>query len=369
MTHTNHTLHIPLTHAPYDIHIKNEQLSHIEDILSPLSLGKKIAIITQDTVQTLYAEPLNAALKTSGYDSRIITVPDGETSKSIEHLYAIITTLLQHSFERNDTLIACGGGVVGDLTGFVAATYLRGINFIQVPTTLLAQVDASIGGKTGINHEKGKNLIGAFYQPRAVIIDPSTLSTLPLREFRSGMAEVIKYGIISNPRLFSMLEEKSTQLSTYTFSDNVSIWESIIHASCKDKAEIVTKDERENNLRAILNFGHTIGHGIEAASGYSRYLHGECVAFGMIAATYLSLQLGKCDPTLLTKIRSLILAYGFLDKATRCDTNKIFDALMLDKKIKNGTLRFVLPKTIGTVDIVDDTDMSLIKEAISYVID
>jgi 3-dehydroquinate synthase len=279
-----------------------------------------------------------------------------------------VTELLNRKFERRDTLIALGGGVVGDLTGFLAASYLRGINFIQVPTTLLAQVDASIGGKTGVNHEMGKNLIGAFYQPKCVYIDTKTLESLPKREFRSGMAEVIKYGVIRNPKLFTLLEDNVEVLKSFDVNQRSDLWRTIITESCKDKAYVVAKDEKESNLRAILNFGHTIGHGIEADAKYTGYLHGECVAFGMISAAYIAVQMKMCSQDVLNRITNLIEAYGFDTVAKGNNIEKILDIMKLDKKVKDGKMRFILPTQIGEVVIRDDLSESLVRSAIQEVL-
>lgn len=362
------TIPVQLSLNPYNIVVGHDHLSQIGDVLETFENGKKIAIITHPNLVGLYADRVKTSCEAKGYDVSIITVPVGETSKDFHKLYDLVTELLKRKFERQDTLIAVGGGVVGDLTGFLAASYLRGINFIQVPTTLLAQVDASIGGKTGVNHEMGKNLIGAFYQPKCVYIDTKTLESLPLREFRSGMAEVIKYGVIRNPKLFALLEKHVDTLKSFDVNTRSDLWRTIITESCKDKAYVVAKDEKESNLRAILNFGHTIGHGIEADAKYTGYLHGECVAFGMIAATYIAVQMKMCSQDVLNRITHLISAFGFDTVAKGNNVDKIMDIMTLDKKVKNGKMRFILPKHIGDVVIRDDLSESLVRSAVEEVL-
>ena len=362
------TIPVELAQNSYKILVGHDHLSKIGDTVASFDNGKKIAIITHPDLVPLYAETIQASCEAKGYEVSIITVPVGETSKDFHKLYDLVTELLTLKFERRDTLIAVGGGVIGDLTGFLAASYLRGINFVQVPTTLLAQVDASIGGKTGVNHELGKNLIGAFYQPQCVYIDTKTLESLPQREFRSGMAEVIKYGVIRNQKLFDLLEEHLETFKTFDVTNNPELWRTIITESCKDKAYVVSKDEKESNLRAILNFGHTIGHGIEADAKYTGYLHGECVAFGMISAAYIAVQMKMCSQDVLTRLTNLIEAYGFDTVSKGNDVEKILDIMKLDKKVKDGKMRFILPTQIGEVVIRDDLSESLVRSAIKEVV-
>lgn len=287
------------------------------------------------------------ALAVAGFEPLLLKVPAGETAKSLKTVQACYDQLAAHRLERKSFIVALGGGVVGDLAGFVAATYLRGIAFVQVPTTLLSQVDSSVGGKVGVNLKAGKNLVGAFYQPRLVLCDLSSLVTLPDREYRSGLAEVIKYGIIYDAQLFKKLERdmpKLLQRRTETLA-------AVVARCCEIKAEVVRQDETESGLRAILNFGHTVGHALEAISGYGRFLHGEAIAIGQVAAARLSAGLlGLTDPE-LRRIRELLTKAGLPTtmKLSPAQQQKATRAMMLDKKVSAGEVKFVLASRIGKV--------------------
>jgi 3-dehydroquinate synthase len=341
-------IRVELGERSYDIITGSNILEGIGDALKPFGLSPKIAIVSNPTVFSLYGEYLSASVKKAGFDLLTVTIPDGEEYKDllwVEHIY---DELLKHKLDRSSALIALGGGVIGDITGFAASTYMRGISCIQVPTTLLAQVDSSVGGKTGVNHKLGKNMIGTFWQPRLVWIDIATLKTLPRRELLAGLAEVIKYGIIYDEKLFEFLEvnrEKILNLDSNALTF-------IIKRSCEIKAEIVSKDERESGLRSILNYGHTIGHAIETVTGYTRFLHGEAVAIGMCLEARLSQMINLIDKDRVSKIKAIIDSYGLpSEMPADIDMNSILSSMQLDKKAVAGELKFILPEKIGWVRI------------------
>jgi len=283
----------------------------------------------------------------AGFEPVLITVPAGESAKSLKSVQSCYDQLALHKLERKSFIVALGGGVVGDLAGFVAATYLRGIPFVQVPTTLLAQVDSSVGGKTGVNLKAGKNLVGAFYQPRLVLCDLDALKPLPEREFRAGLAEIIKYGIIADAKLFARLER---DLPKILKRDSKALSE-IIARCCEIKAEIVSQDETESGLRAILNFGHTIGHAIENSSGYGKFLHGEAISIGQVAAATLSHKIFGLSERDVERIENLFKRAGLpvQIKLNSTQRKKLFNAMKLDKKVSGGEIKFVLAKRIGRV--------------------
>ncbi len=307
--------------------------------------GTRIGLVTDAAVATRYGEPLARSLKEKGFDVHVITVPSGEKSKALAQAGRLYRDLSRSQFERKSWLIALGGGVVGDLTGFVAATFLRGIPFVQVPTTLLAQVDAAIGGKTGVDIPEGKNLVGAFYQPRWIWLDPSLLKSLPVAHIRNGLAEVIKYGAIRDAKLFALLEKKMDTLAKGWSKE----WDPIIERCALIKAEVVQKDPLETKgLRAILNFGHTVGHAVEATGGYKDYLHGEAVSIGMFVASAVSQQMGLLEPIDRIRLNTLLSRAGLpaqVKKPIPRDT--LMRYLARDKKAEGGTVRFVLLGKIG----------------------
>ncbi len=315
-------------------------------------LNKRCALITNPTVGALYRKAAVASLEDAGFLPLVIEIPDGEEYKNLTEIEKVYDRLLEERLERGSAIIALGGGVVGDMAGFVAATYLRGVPYFQVPTTLLAQVDSSVGGKTGVNHRLGKNLIGAFYQPLGVYIDPELLKTLEAREVRAGLAEVVKYGIIWEGSFFEMLEESGTSLGDISTGKVIEL----IEHSCRIKAEVVAKDERESGVRAILNLGHTFGHAIEALTNYSKYKHGEAVAIGMVMAGKFAVKLGICDAQVPERIEKLLEAIGLETHVDGLEPKEFLAAMKLDKKVKGGTLRFVLPKAIGEVSLCDISD-------------
>lgn len=313
-----------------------------------LNLGTKCAIITDRNVEKFFAQNAVKSLKKFGFEPAIISVPAGENSKRIAVVEKCYDQLAAHRLERKSFIVALGGGVVGDLAGFVAATYLRGIPFVQVPTTLLAQVDSSVGGKTGVNLKAGKNLVGAFYQPRLVLCDLRTLRQLPEREFRAGIAEVIKYGIIYDADFFEYIEHHLKKLLERDYST----LQTIIARCCEIKAEVVSQDETESGLRAILNFGHTIGHAIENSFGYGKFLHGEAISIGQVAAAKLSHKILGLPSGDAERIEKLFIRAGLpvKIKLNPAQRKKLFAAMLLDKKVSGGDVKFVLAKKIGAVE-------------------
>lgn len=351
---------VELGERSYGIFIGSDILNELGERIKGFKFSR-VAIVSNPTVYALYGNTLLGSLKKAGFDVPTVIVPDGEEYKDLLWTNVIYGELLKYKLDRTSALIALGGGVIGDITGFVASTYMRGISFIQVPTTLLAQVDSSVGGKTGVNHPLGKNMIGTFYQPRLVWTDINTLKTLPENEFFAGMAEVIKYGVIWDEDLFRFLEanrEKILNLERLAL-------EHILKRSCEIKAEVVSRDERESGQRAILNYGHTIGHALETATGYTAFLHGEAVAIGMHLEARLSSLLGLISDAEVKRIHSLIKAYNLpSEMPPHIDMNKIISAMQLDKKAVAGELKFVLPEKIGTVKIMGVSDRDKIVESI-----
>ncbi|MEE8328458.1 MAG: 3-dehydroquinate synthase [Thermodesulfovibrionia bacterium] len=319
-----------------------------------------VAIISNKKVFQLYKDDLLKSIRESGIRHEIFLIPDGEEYKESLWISYLYGELLKARFDRDSLLVALGGGVVGDMTGFVASTYMRGVRYVQVPTTLLAQVDSSVGGKTGINHPLGKNMIGTFYQPSLVLIDVDTLKTLPDKELCSGIAEIIKYGVIADSELFGFLENKGREAS---FSKDNLIH--VIKRSCEIKADIVSRDEREAGLRAVLNFGHTIGHAIETVTDYKRFLHGEAIAIGMCAAAELAVRLRILQKKDAERIKSLIELYNLPVKIpSGIDVSDILGAMEIDKKVRAGRLRFILPESIGNVRIEENISIEIIKEVL-----
>lgn len=350
------TLTVELPDRQYPIHVGPGLLDEAP-LLTPYLAGRQVMIVTNDTVAPLYLARLKAAL--DGYDVHEVILPDGEATKNLEHVEKIWDALLAAGFNRRATLVALGGGVIGDMTGFAAACYQRGIAFIQVPTTLLSQVDSSVGGKTGVNHPRGKNMIGAFHQPRAVIIDTDTLKSLPPRELSAGLAEVIKYGLIRDEAFMSWLEDNMTGLRAL---DTGLLTEAILK-SCAIKAEIVVEDETEQDVRAHLNLGHTFGHAIETAMGYGCWLHGEAVGAGMMMATDLSARLGWIDTNMVGRVNALLEAAELPRHApSQVSAERFLELMHLDKKVMDNRLRLVLLRAPGEACITDDIDEALVHE-------
>jgi 3-dehydroquinate synthase len=344
------TLHVALGPRSYAIHVGPGLLAAAGGLLAPLLSQPRAIIVTNPVVAAHWLAPLQASLQAAGIASESIVIPDGETFKSWSTLHDLLTRLLELNAERSTTLVALGGGVVGDIGGFAAAIYQRGMPFVQVPTTLLAQVDSSVGGKTAINHAHGKNMIGAFHQPRAVLIDTDCLRTLPDREFAGGLAEVIKTAAIRNLDFFEWLEANLPRLLARDA-------DALVHAvaeSCRIKAEIVAADERESGDRALLNFGHTFGHAIETGLGYGEWLHGEAVAAGMVQAARLSERLGTIDGADVLRLRRLLERAGLPVEAPRLGAERYLALMGRDKKVVAGSMRFVLLDGIGAARIRSD---------------
>lgn len=351
---------VELEQRSYDILIGHNSLTGLAEHIKTLPVGRTGAIITNPALNRLYGESLSRSLSGAGYRITTIELPAGERYKTLKSVSRIYDALIGEKFERSSFIIALGGGVIGDIAGFAAATYLRGIPYIQVPTSLLAQVDSSVGGKTGVDHHLGKNLIGAFYQPLLVWIDVGVLKTLPRRELIAGMAEVIKYGVIADEQFFKFIEGH--------YKDILSLdKDTLIHTvarSCEIKAMIVSSDEREKGLRAILNFGHTIGHAVETITGYRKYRHGEAVAMGMVFAAKLAFNLGLCEDKIATDIERLCRRAGLKTKLPETDLSVLTDILSRDKKVADGKVRFVLPVRIGEVKIVEDADNDVLQRTL-----
>ncbi len=353
------TVHVALGERSYDILIGDGLLSgELTRLSAKLKLGRRCAIITDSTVRPLYGATVRDALAGAGLQASLLTVPAGENSKSLKVSGELYEHLATAQLSRRSFIVALGGGVVGDLAGFIAATYLRGVDFVQAPTTLLAMVDSSVGGKVAINLPQGKNLVGAFYQPRLVLADLALLRSLPEREFRSGMAEVIKYGVIYDAKLFELLEQRLDAL----MAKDMAQLAPVIARCCEIKADVVSQDERESGLRAILNFGHTVGHAIEAVAGYGGYLHGEAVAIGMLAAARLSQKRGGLGAADVARIESLLRRAGFDLTLPAVPFAKIIAPMRVDKKAVEGKLRFVLARRIGEVFVTDAVTEADIEE-------
>jgi 3-dehydroquinate synthase len=342
----------------YPVTIEDNAIERLGQILTELRVPERVFIVSSPLVWRLHGRRVARAV-----NAESILVPDGERHKQLLTVVRIYDALVRANADRASTLVTFGGGVIGDMAGFAAATYLRGITLVHVPTTLLAQVDSAIGGKVGVNHPLGKNLIGAFYQPNAVVIDPTVLATLPRREFRAGLYEVVKYGVTSSPALFDRLTRDRTAI----FAREPEALTPVIAESCRIKASVVSADEREAGLRRILNFGHTAGHAIEAVTKYRRYRHGEAVAYGMLVAAELATARGALAERDQKAIAEMIAGLGPLPAIADVSTSQILDAVRHDKKVVSGRLHFVLPTAIGTTTIVDDVTEKEIREALRKV--
>jgi 3-dehydroquinate synthase len=339
------TVSVSLGERSYDILIQAGLLEKLGGRLKKLGVTGKVGVVTDRHVAGHYARNLLGTLRRSGIEAVPIILAPGEQSKTLKTIEHILDALACHRFERTSLLLALGGGVVGDLTGFAAAIYQRGISFIQIPTTLVAQVDSSVGGKTGVDHRLGKNLIGAFYQPRAVWIDPLTLRTLPTREWVAGLAEVIKYGIIADEKFFAYLQREMPALQRR----DSRVVTAVIERSCEVKAGVVAADERESDRRRILNYGHTIGHALEALGGYKSLIHGEAVGIGLVQEADLACYQGICDRTVVEKIRDVVRAAGLSDRMPAWPPAEVWKAMLHDKKVSGGQVIGVWPERIGHV--------------------
>ena len=349
---------VPLSNNSYEVTIRPGMINCIGKELIRIGIknDRKILIISNEEISNLFGEKLLKNLKDYNFRAEVFNLKAGESHKNLASLKNIYDAAFDFSLDRNSLMIALGGGIVGDVTGFAASTWLRGIDYIQIPTTLLSMVDSSVGGKTAVNHPKGKNLIGAFYQPKAVFIDPETLITLPKREFKAGIAEVIKYGVIKDKALFKFLENDCNRDKILKLDNECLI--KIINASIQTKAYIVSKDEKESGIRAILNYGHSFGHVIENLCGYGEYLHGEAISIGMKIAGDIATEKGLWLEEHSLRQNNLIESYGLPIKIPNINKNDVITILMGDKKVRDGKMRFVLPKKIGEVDIFDDIEES-----------
>ena len=372
------TIAVELGEKSYPIVIGAGNLSQLGPLLLEQGIkpGSKVLLVTNPVVDLHYGAPCRASLTAAGLAVVSLVIEAGEDQKTPATVALIHDAAFAAKLERGSLIVALGGGVVGDMAGFAAATWLRGIAVVQVPTTLLAMVDAAIGGKTGVNHPGGKNLIGAFHQPRLVLIDPSVLATLPVQEFRAGMAEVIKYGVIGDSELFTALEAAALKASVIKDTSGAgglasrealgeALLQSLLERSAAAKARVVAADEREGGLRAILNYGHTLGHCVETLSGYGTYLHGEAVGLGMLAAGALSRHLGLWSAQDESRQRALIAAAGLPLNWPPLDPEAVLACLQGDKKVRQGKVRFVLPTAIGQVEIRDDIDPELIRQVLA----
>ncbi len=350
------TLEVDLGSRSYPIYIGGGLIDQ-PVLFSACEKATSIYIVTNTTIEPLYADRLTKTLETLGKPVRRIVLPDGESYKDWKHLQLIFDALLTHGADRQTMLVALGGGVIGDMTGFAAASFMRGIRFIQVPTTLLAQVDSSVGGKTGINHPLGKNMIGAFHQPEAVIADLNTLKTLPPRELSAGLAEVIKHGVIADAQFLDWIEAHTQALLT---CDTEAMAHAVLR-SCEIKSAVVSADEREGGVRATLNFGHTFGHAIEAGMGYGKWLHGEAVGCGMVLGANLSCRLGQITQAELDRLTNIIQSMKLPIEPPKFGTERYMELMQVDKKTEGGTIRYVLLEKIGKAHIKSVPDATVIE--------
>ena len=364
MNKDNLHIKVSLTSNPYEIVIGKSSLECLGDELCKIGFkdGLKVLVVSNKEVSDHYSDYIIKSLIKSKFNPKLLILKAGEEQKNQSSIDLIHDAAYEARLERGSLMIALGGGVIGDMTGFAAATWLRGIHVVQIPTTLLAMVDASIGGKTGINHSKGKNLIGAFHQPKLVLIDPQTLFTLPAREFSAGMAEIIKYGVISDLELFELLE-KQENISDFSRINEKLLIE-VIKRSAKSKAEIVIKDEKESVIRAFLNYGHTFGHVIENLCGYGKWLHGEAVAMGMVAVGQLAVQKGLWKKIEAERQKKLIQKAGLPSEWPELEIENVLSSLQGDKKVKNGKVSFVMPLKIGDVKVFNNISNQDIQECL-----
>jgi 3-dehydroquinate synthase len=351
---------VNLGERSYNIYIDVANLNIIGKLIQDMKVNQKVLMISDTTVGELYGLQLIKLLEELDFTAELYCVSPGEHSKSLDDAMKLYTKAITLGLDRNSVIIALGGGVIGDLSGFVAATYLRGIPFVQIPTSLLAQVDSSVGGKVAVNHPMGKNLIGAFYQPRAVVIDIDFLTSLPDRELYTGLAEVIKYGMIADKKFFTYLREHSQRI----LDKDSSILTEIVRRSCEIKACIVEEDECESSIRAILNFGHTIGHAIEANTDFSIYNHGEAVAIGMYGAALISNHLGRCSKITIDTLKHTLIQFNLPVYAPECNVDDLFKLLYRDKKVLDNKINWVLLDEIGEVSICNQVPENIVKMAL-----
>jgi 3-dehydroquinate synthase len=352
-------IHVNVAPRPYTVEIGVGHLARLGALLDGAGVSRKRVVVSSPVVWKLHGDAVSAALP----DTQVILIPDGERHKQLPTVTRIYDALVKQQVDRGATLVGVGGGVLGDVTGFAAATYLRGIDVVHVPTTLLAQVDSAIGGKVGVNHALGKNLIGAFHQPRLVVIDPTVVSTLPRREFRAGLYEVVKYGMTSSRALFDRVASSIRSL----FDRKPEALTPIIAESCAIKAEVVARDERESGPRRVLNFGHTAGHAIEALTKYKRFRHGEAVAYGMLVAAQVAVSRGQLADAERTRLATLIQQLGPLPSIADLAVADMLEAMRRDKKVVGGTLHYVLSTAVGEHLIVDDVTEAQLGDALRAV--
>lgn len=351
--------------ARYEIQVGHGILEQVGAACAALGLGRRVALITDETIGGFYLEPVSSSLSAAGFEVLEVLAPGGEGSKNLSAIEGVFSQLIEAGLDRGAWVLALGGGILGDMAGFVAATYLRGVPFVQVPTTIVAQVDSSIGGKTGINHTLGKNLIGAFHQPKLVFSDTATLRSLPREERVSGLAEVVKHGIIRDPELFAFLEGHIEEVIDMSIGSDDLDW--LIARNATIKAAVVSSDEKEGGLRAILNYGHTIGHAIEAATDYARYRHGEAVILGMLAVGEIAFRRGLLCGEDRRRQDALLERLGVPEGLSNVLPEHILERTRADKKRIDGKARYILAQSIGTVEIDDDVDDASALAAIEYV--
>lgn len=343
-------LFVDLGKNSYDILI-SDRFSGLPKALAEINAPKKLLVVTDTNVEKLYANEVNSLLLENGYDSKVYAFKAGEENKGMDSILGICGACIEHEMDRKSMIVALGGGVVGDMAGFAAAIFMRGINFVQIPTTLLSQSDSSVGGKTGIDFMESKNILGSFHQPKLVYMNVSTLKTLPPEQFVSGMGEVIKHGIIRDADFFDYLEENASKIKTLDSETLIKMDKT----NCSIKADVVMHDEKEMGLRAILNFGHTIGHAVESAYDF-KMTHGECVGIGMVAASYIAYKRNMIDEAMLNRIEKILVSYGFKTRVKLPEKETVYSFMQKDKKKIAGKLKFVLPVTIG--DVVQTTDVT-----------
>jgi len=351
---------VNLAERSYTVHVERGALDRAASLLPRGLKVTRAFIVSDENVAPLYAKRAEASFAAAGLPVSVAVMPAGEGEKNLARLEWLYHEIVKAGLDRKSLVIALGGGVVGDVAGFAAATYMRGVPLMQVPTTIVAQVDSSIGGKTGVDLPEGKNLVGAFYQPVAVVTDPETLSTLPAREVRAGLAEVVKHGVILDAAYFQRLERLGEALTRM----DASTAEEVILRSVEIKADVVSRDEREAGLRAILNFGHTAAHALETVTGYSKYLHGEAVAIGMVVAARIAVAMRMADGTVASRIVALLAHVGLPTDGAGASADACMDAMMRDKKTLSGKARFVLPRAIGAIEIVDSVPEGTVRRAL-----
>jgi 3-dehydroquinate synthase len=356
---------VNLAEASYDIIIGESVINQLKDIIGKFGFSDTALVVCDNNVAALYGDKVAHLLTELGLQVELLTIEAGEKSKCFEVAQTLYTKAITLGLDRKSAIFALGGGVVGDLTGFIAATYLRGVPFVQIPTSLLAQVDSSVGGKVAINHPLGKNLIGAFYQPKAVVIDLNVLKSLPKREIYTGLAEIIKYGIISDADFFEYLDTNADKILAL----DLGALTHIIARSCEIKANVVSKDEKELSLRIILNFGHTIAHAIESDTDYMKYNHGEAVAIGMYGAALLSHRLGLIEIELVEKVVSILKKFHLPTKASGCSVERMFKILFRDKKVVNGKIKWVLMNSIGNVVVHNNVPDKSVRDVLKEIVE